>query len=733
MTTIITKNGSGAPTAGQLSEGELAVDLTNKELYTKSGSTVIKIGGTGGGETGTFTDLTATSSFTSPGIDDNATSTAITIDAAENVGIGVMVPSERLDVLNAMAITGPAGPLLKMEKDDGSLDSVLYYNNANATNKLLLGRDSLELGFRTNGVERMTVDSSGNVGIGTASPADYVVAPELVVDTGVAGGMTIKGSGGTGSYGGVYFADGIGGDGYRGFVQYNHNNGGSVDDLIFGTASSEKMRITSSGDVGIGASNPAANNGKLVIGGVDSTNGNPQGSIAFTDGGNNGQARILSSRGTSFQKGSLDFQVAQGTVNSYISALTIAETGNVGIGTDTPTQASGSGLVVYDASTPRVTLRNSSTGDGTLDGASMTLVSSDLYVENRENGAIRFAANGGERMRIDASGNVGIGTDSPNAYSSYRTLEIQGGADAGGALRLSATEAEEYATLFNFNGNAYYGGSGQTVLGTLTNDSFTSSYLLTKSTHLWYDPSDGATERLRIGPTGNVGVNINLPTAKLHVHSGVVDTEVFKVSGFNTARGLAVGVYQEGGVTDALVDFNNILSNGRFSWSLGGTEKMRIDASGNLLVGTTSFSGGTDGFRVSANGRLTESSTNATTAKAHRAFYNPNGQVGSITTSGTATAYNTSSDQRLKENITDASSASDDIDAIQVRSFDWKADGSHQKYGFIAQELEVVAPYAVTRGEDEDDMMSVDYSKLVPMLVKEIQDLKAEVAALKGA
>jgi len=78
MTTIITKNGSGAPTAGQLSEGELAVDLTNKELYTKSGTTVIKIGAQGG-SSGTFTDLTATSSFTSPGIDDNATSTALTV------------------------------------------------------------------------------------------------------------------------------------------------------------------------------------------------------------------------------------------------------------------------------------------------------------------------------------------------------------------------------------------------------------------------------------------------------------------------------------------------------------------------------------------------------------------------------------------------------------------------------------------------------------------------------
>ena len=88
-TTIITKNGSGAPVAGDLVQGELAVDLTNKTLYSKDSSgNVFKVGDTGGGSPGTFTDLVATDSFTSPGIDDNATSTAITIDANENVGIG---------------------------------------------------------------------------------------------------------------------------------------------------------------------------------------------------------------------------------------------------------------------------------------------------------------------------------------------------------------------------------------------------------------------------------------------------------------------------------------------------------------------------------------------------------------------------------------------------------------------------------------------------------------------
>ena len=108
-----------------------------------------------------------------------------------------------------------------------------------------------------------------------------------------------------------------------------------------------------------------------------------------------------------------------------------------------------------------------------------------------------------------------------------------------------------------------------------------------------------------------------------------------------------------------------------------------------------------------------------------------NTQSGSIVVGASATAFNTSSDQRLKENIVDAPSASDDIDAIQVRSFDWKADGSHQKYGMVAQELNTVAPEAVTEGATEEDMMGVDYSKLVPMLVKEIQSLRARVAQLE--
>jgi hypothetical protein len=95
-------------------------------------------------------------------------------------------------------------------------------------------------------------------------------------------------------------------------------------------------------------------------------------------------------------------------------------------------------------------------------------------------------------------------------------------------------------------------------------------------------------------------------------------------------------------------------------------------------------------------------------------------------------SYNTSSDYRLKERITDADDAGSKIDAIQVRQFDWIADGSHQDYGMIAQELQTVAPEAVSGNPDGDEMMGVDYSKLVPMLIKEVQSLRARVAELEN-
>ena len=163
------------------------------------------------------------------------------------------------------------------------------------------------------------------------------------------------------------------------------------------------------------------------------------------------------------------------------------------------------------------------------------------------------------------------------------------------------------------------------------------------------------------------------------------------------------------------------------------TQAMTLDNSGNLLVGTTTANNNNSNsfaFNV-ANGNQFCNHINGTASGTGYIQFSYNGTViGTITQNGTTgVLYNITSDQRLKTNIVDAPQGN--IDQIKVRSFDWIADGSHQEYGMVAQELLEVAPYAVHQPQDPEEMMGVDYSKLVPMMIKEIQDLKAEVNQLK--
>jgi len=99
---------------------------------------------------------------------------------------------------------------------------------------------------------------------------------------------------------------------------------------------------------------------------------------------------------------------------------------------------------------------------------------------------------------------------------------------------------------------------------------------------------------------------------------------------------------------------------------------------------------------------------------------------------GGLVAYNTTSDVRLKENIRDSDGALSMVMQIRVRAFDWKnMPGSSQRYWLVAQELAEVIPEAVSVPEDDADFWSVDPSKLVPLLVKAVQELQAEVEGLK--
>ena len=165
---------------------------------------------------------------------------------------------------------------------------------------------------------------------------------------------------------------------------------------------------------------------------------------------------------------------------------------------------------------------------------------------------------------------------------------------------------------------------------------------------------------------------------------------------------------------------------------------MRIDSSGAVLMGKTATDDSTTGFAYRSAGYISVARNGGAPCYFNRTgtdgavveIANDGTTVGSISVSGSVTAYNVTSDQRLKTNIVDAPLGN--IDDVKVRSFDWKSDGSHVQYGFIAQELVEIAPYAVHQPQDPEKMMAVDYSKLVPMMIKEIQNLKQRIKTLEN-
>jgi hypothetical protein len=321
---------------------------------------------------------------------------------------------------------------------------------------------------------------------------------------------------------------------------------------------------------------------------------------------------------------------------------------------------------------------------------------------------------------------------------------------ANGVVYASSTSALATGTGLVFDGtnlSALNGSSGgQTLIVnvgnsganyTLSRDGLTGflKFNGNQTGYIGYEWFTGSSQAMTLTNSGYLGIGTSSPTLRLDV-SG--NSRVAYNSSGNTYTTVTSGSSSIQMYTDGTT--NGIYSSGTslpLTFSVNGGEVSRFDTSGNLLVGTTSVQAQEkvsikfNGFTNQGLALVDTYATAGTTTAVN--FFRNSSVVGSITTTLSGTLYNVTSDQRLKENIVDAPSASADIDAIKVRSFDFISDKSNVKYGFIAQELATVAPYAVHVPANPDEMMGVDYSKLVPMMIKEIQSLKAEVATLKGA
>ena len=253
----------------------------------------------------------------------------------------------------------------------------------------------------------------------------------------------------------------------------------------------------------------------------------------------------------------------------------------------------------------------------------------------------------------------------------------------------------------------------------------------------------GGAERMRITSAGNVGINCT-PTTALTIRP---------INGSTNALSILdpVGTAQR----IAQISFGNATNDGEISLDSNGTNNVRISSNrasyfngGNVLIGTSSALPVRADANLQVFNSTTLRSTNYYEGLPVLALYSAvdtsgglfvefntsgGGRIGSITRDGGSNvAYNTSSDIRLKKNIINSLSSINKINSIQVRSFDWISDDKHQDFGFIAQELIEVAPEAVTKGINEEDIWGVDNSKLVPILVKAIQELQAQITELKN-
>jgi hypothetical protein len=752
--TIKLKNGSGAPTTGDLVQGEPALDLTNKRLYTENASGVVIEVGTNpstidinagtidgtviGGTTPaavTGTTITGTS-FVSSGdmtFEDNDkavfgngsdlriyhTGSHSTI---ENIGTGhLQIHSTDFRLRNSAGTES-----MILANADGNVQ--LYYDNALKLATTATGIDVTG----TVTADGLSLDNAQYINFKNSSNVSTRSLGINVANTFYIGGIDAD-------IGDILFVDG-------GATRASFANGGDIS-FYEDTGTTAKLFWDASEErLGIGTTSPSVD---LDVEGTAQVN-----LLEVTHDAD---------RAVNFVKtGANTFSIEHDVNQFYFWNQTTSESpllfqndgdvimngGNVGIGTSSPASA----LDIIGANQDAIKIRsnvapenyyqigrNQSTGLLEFKGSETTY-----------NGYL-FKGPSSDLMTINSSGNVGIGTSSPS-----RKVSLADSVN-GYNLELQQTSAYNSGNQSGIVFSAPYNiGGSVTDLASIRGGKENATDEDFGGKLAFYTRANGGsdTERMRIDSSGNVGIGVvpsswasnTFDALQLGVGIGVGNLTA-RVDGIN-AVGLGLNWYYGGGATNTYVASsfatNYVQEAGTHKWlhaasgtagaALTFTESMRIDSSGNLLVGRSSV-----GAAATDNGHVFYGTgqhyifSNATECVR---FYETSGsgqQVGSISITSSATAFNTSSDQRLKENITDASSASDDIDAIQVRQFDWKVDGSHQRYGMVAQELLEVAPEAVTGEPDGEEMMGVDYSKLVPMLIKEVQSLRARVAQLEGA
>jgi hypothetical protein len=336
-------------------------------------------------------------------------------------------------------------------------------------------------------------------------------------------------------------------------------------------------------------------------------------------------------------------------------------------------------------------------------------------------GGILGTKNGGDQgvLYWNNTGKVGIGAV-PSTYK----LEVNGDiyAKNGGWLRAAGNSGLYFETwgggwhmtdatwLRTYNNKSIWAGSG--VIG--TNGSFSVGYSGSAG------PVGGAIF------AGNVGIGTNSTSANLDVvgttelngtvsvannvwHKSITDNKNRFYFSPNSVTYFGGNGYVWRRSDDA-ADLLILLDNGNLGVGVSPTYKLHVN--GNAFIGSTLFT----------NGINNSSSITSSTVQAFGGMFSP--------------FFNVTSDKRLKTNIFDIENSIATVMQLRPVTYDKKTsieekDYSYNEMGFIAQELQKVLPNTVFEGEDENKLLSVNYTSIIPLLTKAIQEQQAEIDELK--
>jgi hypothetical protein len=678
---------------------------------------------------GTTYGGTGLTSFTANGVVYASSSSALTTGSA--------LTFDGID----LAIGNAGGLALFKRASDGlsvgrvgsrSSTDISVYNAGGVTSEFVAGAN--ELRFNVAAAEQMRLTSTG-LGIGTSSPSQKLTVAN--------GQITVTNSGAVNPA--INFAGS--GSGASGF-QIGQNYNSQTLFVYDNAASSQRLTLDSSGNLNIGTTGQTD---KLYV----YANTSSSGLFVRNDGA-----------------GPIQTWATFGTTQMLLNA-----SGNLGLGV---TPNAWSGYTVFQVKDAALASSGSAEANltansfyGSLGWTYKQTAASTRYALDSQHrwftapsGTAGTAITFTQAMTLDASGNLGIGTTSPG----YK-LDVRVAPSSGGAAGAGVTTGSYEATLL-VTGSAYsnYGvGANSAWLYTATNDLALGPYGGSGVVKI----VAGGSERMRLDSSGNLGLGVT-PSAWYNIVSAlqIKDTSIYSTT--NTANfstnefvnSSGQNIYKNTGFATIYAQ-----NNGSHQWynapsgtagnAITFTQAMTLDASGNLLVGTTSSllgtshsfkaTGSTSSYYAAAfrqdgtttDGRLLAwqlPNTNNSTAYFVYAT-NSGGNCFNIFANGNVTNTNNSygaiSDVKLKENIVDASPKLAALMQVKVRNYNLIGHTTKQ-LGVVAQELETVFPAMVDETPDRDEegnnlgttTKSVKYSVFVPMLIKAIQEQQAIIQSL---